>query len=45
VDREPAMIGTARKRSFSISGNRLSLRMPPMPGVVEATLIWERIDR
>jgi hypothetical protein len=45
VDRDPALIGTARKRFFRISGNRLQLRMPPSPGVADATLIWERIEK
>jgi hypothetical protein len=45
VDRSRNSIGTPRKRFFTLSGNRLHLRMPPAAGVTEATLIWERIDR
>ena len=45
VDRSRNAIGAPRKRFFTLSGNRLHLRMPPTAGILDATLIWERIGR
>jgi hypothetical protein len=46
VDREPNLVGSKRKRYFSLSGNRLVLRpAPPLPpGVREWTVVWERVQ-
>ena len=45
IDTVPNAVGTDRKRWFTFEGpNRVSLRTdPPQPGVVESTLIWERV--
>lgn len=46
MDRVPNLSGTARKRYFTLSGNRLVLRpAPPLPvGVQEWTVEWERVS-
>jgi hypothetical protein len=42
----PNWMGTELRRHASISGSRLTLRMPPLPhegSAVSRTLVWERI--
>jgi hypothetical protein len=45
LDTVPNRIGTARKRFFTFTGNRLVLRLaPPLAeGVLESSLTWERV--
>jgi hypothetical protein len=45
IDLSPNVIGTDRKRFFTITGNRLVLRAaPPLPqGVQALTITWERV--
>jgi hypothetical protein len=44
MDKVPHLAGINRKRYFTLSGNRLVLRLSPLPrGVKEWTLEWERV--
>jgi hypothetical protein len=44
MDKVPNLAGIDRKRFFSVSGNRLVLRLSPLPrGIKEWTLEWERV--
>lgn len=47
MDKTPNVVGTDRKRFFTFQGNRLVLQLPPplRQGVVESTLVWERVQK
>jgi hypothetical protein len=47
LDRIPNNIGQTRKRFFTLSGNRLTLRIDPaqLPaGIAGTTIVWERVE-